>query len=342
MKNQIQTPKTEEEEKRSKGAVIGLSLKRKTLLLGVTFVLLIALIVAGTAAWYTRVSNVSGITMKVAEFDFNANFQSDDFQVNAFDFAAVDDFKAAPGAGGVIPIEVNASESAVDVDYSIALNFSDMAPEFKKRIRFFYYTDENGDNILEEHTINPSDPNAGIHGRMPSKGEKIEYLYWEWVYDLNPTMYYDVSKDVWTTNAALFTSKVVTNQVDPISGVEIKTTADAINSHDEIDTKIGFGEYDKVFTSSGIDPQTGTSPRVYTEKSTTMSTIKMDPVTKLPIKWDQSENVTISAIQQAMEVRILITGGQAKPMYEAPTDIPPAKQGTSYFNPDKTPITPTP
>ena len=100
----IKTQKTEEEEKRRKGAVLGLSLKRKTLLLGVTFVLLIALIVAGTAAWYTRVSNVSGITMKVAEFDFNANFQSDDFQVNAFDFAAVDDFKAAPGAGGVIPI----------------------------------------------------------------------------------------------------------------------------------------------------------------------------------------------------------------------------------------------
>ena len=331
MKNQIQTPKTEEEEKRRKGAVLGLSLKRKTLLLGVTFVLLIALIVAGTAAWYTRVSNVSGITMKVAEFDFNANFQSDDFLVNAASYSNVEDFEIAPGTIGCIPIDVSASGSGVNVDYKLALNFTDMADEFKQRIRFFYFADTNNDGVVEEITFNPSDASAGIEGTLnvhdADDAEHNEYIYWEWVYDLNPKCYYDINNKMWVINPDGTDNAAYRNAIGVGTtryGIFIDSTKAAVDAHDAFDTKVGTHKFDQVFTSSGIDPTTN-QPKVYTEKLTTMSSIVIED--GKPKDW-KKETTTITAIQQAMEVRISITGGQARPtvISENPTNV-----GTSKY-----------
>ena len=316
----------EKKEKKNKYAAMPFNLKFKAVLLIATLALLISLVVMGAVAWYTRVSNVSGITMKVAEFDFNANFQSDDFVVNAMDYTRVKDYKAAPGASGVIPIEVYSSEGAVNVDYTVALNFSDMAPEFQKRIRFYYFDSSNN-----QVNFNPGDPDASLEGKLTKEHPvKTEFLYWEWVYDLNQSCYFNPSTKKWVNGGtdSAFASAVVTGTALKTGDV-ITTTKQAINNHDDFDTEAGLGKYDKVFTSSAIDPITH-QPRVYEEKLTTLASVRLDSNNHV-IGWQPGSQATISAIQQAMEVRIMITGAQAKPDPTLATEPDNSHQGTSRY-----------
>lgn len=159
--------------------------KRKGLTAVISLLLLVEVIILGTVAWYTRISNVTGMTMDVAEFDFNANYVEQDFVVSVDQYLNVADQKAAPGTGGMVPIRLDAEGSETAASYAINLDFSEMADEFKKKIRFFYYTSDG-----KEHTIDPAnslDAASSIKGTVAAGagGEIYEYLYWEWVYELD-------------------------------------------------------------------------------------------------------------------------------------------------------------
>ena len=62
--------------------------------------LLVALVIFGTLAWYTRIADVTGISLRAAQFDFNANYSNTDFVINVSDYLNVEEPYAAPGTGG--------------------------------------------------------------------------------------------------------------------------------------------------------------------------------------------------------------------------------------------------
>ena len=179
--------------------------KRKGLTALAALLLLVAVAVIGTLAWYTRISQVTGMTMKAAQFDFNANKSQEDFILDVNAYTNIDNHLAAPGTGGVIPIRVEAADtqgnpSEIDADYTISIDFSDMADEFQNRIRFFYYTADGA-----EHQLSPKDTTAGIQGTLTRGQAKYEYIYWEWVYKLDGSGWY-CKNGIWTNGGGTFTS----------------------------------------------------------------------------------------------------------------------------------------
>lgn len=174
-------------------------MKKKALLALASMGLLVIVLVYGTIAWYTNIANVTGLTFDVANFDFTVNYAADNFIIQIDDYLNVKDSKAAPGTGGVIPIKVSATGD-VGATYAINLDFSDMAPEFMERIRFFYYTYDSNTGYTE-HVL---DENAeDIDGTITAAGSVTEYIYWEWMYtaDITPILvspYVDDGSLAWT------------------------------------------------------------------------------------------------------------------------------------------------
>lgn len=257
---------------------------RKGLALIVSFSLLVILIVAGTVAWYTRITNVTGITMDVAKFDFTADYVSDDFIVDVTDYMGVENGKAAPGTSGMIPILVSAEDSEVDVKYSLNIDVSKMAPDFRRRIRYFYYYIPEGSDTAQEVTIQKDSLEIG--GTLAKGTCCYEYIYWEWVYTLSKDCYYNTSTDKW------------------VKGEGGKFDDEAVNEFDAFDTKLGLGEFDVDFQDSdGI---------WWHETEETVEVVDGPPAEN-----EQTEPTTvkrkIKAYQKAMETKLMISGAQAKP-----------------------------
>jgi len=112
--------------------------------------LIVVALVIGGVAWYTRVANISGLTLDVAEFDVRANYMDGKFVMDAEDYMNVEMNKAAPGTIGCIPVLVTSS-SQTEVTYSLTLDLKKVAPEFLERVRFFYYdsTDSRNEAYVE-------------------------------------------------------------------------------------------------------------------------------------------------------------------------------------------------
>lgn len=161
-------------------------MKKKALLTLASFGLLVMVAMYATIAWYTNIANVTGLTFDVADFNFKVNYAADNFIIQLDDYLNVTDDKAAPGTGGVIPIQVQA-EGAVGATYAINLDLTNMAPEFQDRIRFFYYTKDADGNYVE-HLLGGD--TADITGTIVSSGSQTEYIYWEWIYtaDITPIL----------------------------------------------------------------------------------------------------------------------------------------------------------
>ena len=260
-----------EEKKSNEQPVAVLGLRRKGVALAATFILLVILIVVGTVAWYTRLATVQGMTFNVAKFGIGASSvdKDDTLQIYVDDFLNVQKDKAAPGTGGVIPVKVSLmTDDEVGADYTVSLDLSGVAPEFLQRLRFYYYTkDSNGDGKPDRHelggtryTYTESGDNytrsseakkdkeleeggyyESITGSLDSTNqEKYEFIYWEWIYELDKDVY-NLSTGEWETNEA--------------------TASDSDKeAHNEFDTAIGLGDCDKTFRSE-IDPIHFTFPK---------------------------------------------------------------------------------
>lgn len=218
-------------------ALLQQQVRRKSIVVIASFMLLIAVVIIGTMAWYTRISNVTGMTMDVAEFDFNANYVEEDFIVSVDEYLNVASKKAAPGTGGVIPIRLSTETSEVAANYSISLDFSEMADEFRNRIRFFYYTKEGESYVL--HNIDPKNSlntDSAIKGQVNYDQAVYEYIFWEWVYTLDGDGWFG-NNDQWYDG----TTEEGRNKIQSLYPTEEALSA-AQDAFDAFDTKIGLGQ----------------------------------------------------------------------------------------------------
>ena len=164
-------------------------MKKKALLTLASLGLLTTVLIYATIAWYTNIANVTGFTFDVATFDFQVNYAPDNFVIQVDDYLNVDTDKAAPGTGGVIPIRVSTTGEA-GATYAINLDFSKMAPEFKDRIRFTYYTRDGAGNYVE-HVLdeNAEDIYSGYYAYSGSplpggRNDQMDKLCMHGLYDL--------------------------------------------------------------------------------------------------------------------------------------------------------------
>ena len=250
---------------------------RKGVILLASFSLLMVLVVVGVVAWYTQITNVTGVTLDVAKFDFNADYVTEDFIVQVSDYLNTASGKALPGTGGLIPVRVSQQNSEAEADYTMTISTGTMAPEFRQRIRFFYYTVIDG--VTTEVTI--QDGSAPITGHLNSNQTKYEYIYWEWVYDLNNTLFFDTTDNTWKSDS----SRTFTDE--------------EINAYDKIDTDVCLGEYDDSFTSSN---------------GVTYEAMEDWTVTKVVNGVSTEITIGKKAYQAAMEVKLNINGTQAVPV----------------------------
>lgn len=251
--------------------------------------MLVAVGIAGTVAWYTRVAEVSGITMEAAKYDLRANYVTEHLVVYAADYLDTGT-KAAPGVTGVIPVRISAESSDLDSRYSLGLDFSSMSNEFQRHICFYYYT-KDGDNYVK-HYLNPGDlyGEGNIKGTV-AKGEGkevYEYIYWTWVYELSNELY-------------------LNNEREWVSGGETPSDADndenGIGDFDDFDARIGLGECDIQFT--GQFPGELADTTVYADGyNGETKTCEPEP---------DGTKGKLYAYQKAMAVKLDIVGAQAKP-----------------------------
>lgn len=159
-------------------------MRRKALLTGASALLVVVLILGAVLAWYTRLTNVTGMTFDVATFDITATYLTESYILNPFDYSEIldsEDSLSAPGVKGYIPVEVTTTaDNEVEVNYRLNIDTGSMASEFQERIRFYYYTYEDGAYV--EHDLGFGEDD--IMGTLPiDEDSVIEHIYWEWVYE---------------------------------------------------------------------------------------------------------------------------------------------------------------
>ena len=138
-------------------------LRKKSVMLLVATMLVIAVLVALAIAWYTRVANTYAVTFDVADYDLTMNENVDDeYLLNVYEYAGLTGKTTsvsggsnaeaggtgtqhtimAPGTIGWIPLKISAYHSDVDVTYYISLE-SKMPEKLYKHMRFFVLAEKN-------------------------------------------------------------------------------------------------------------------------------------------------------------------------------------------------------
>lgn len=332
-------------------------MKKKAFLTLAAFGLLVIVIVYSTIAWYTNIANVTNLTFDVAEFDFNVNYDKDDFIIQVDDYLNVTADKAAPGTGGVIPIRL-AADSDVGATYAINLDFSKMAPEFKDRIRFFYFTKDANGKIVE-HLLDGT--TEDIVGEIKNKGNQMEYIYWEWMYTADITAilvspYMEGGSLKWTnySNMDEMTYEQIENAVknwkqyighsdvlakydrlkalgyltdmDPKSE-KFKELAESMNGESGLSGRLLKEKIETDYTDAHDEFDTELAFGKYDETFTSSNGTTYTTVANKKI--DGSESTTLKAYQVAMEVTLLVSGAQAMP--EENNGNSWATQGTTQY-----------
>lgn len=332
-------------------------MKKKALLTLASFGLLASVIIYATIAWYTNIANVTGLTFDVAEYDFKVNYEPDNFIIQLDDYLNVTDDKAAPGTGGVIPIRLSA-DSDVGATYAINLDFSNMAPEFKERIRFFYFTKDANGNIVE-HLLDGT--TEDIIGEIPNRGDRTEYIYWEWMYtaDITPILvapYMEGNTLKWTNFSCMddMTYEQIEAALVNWNSLKDRTeVTDKITRLQELgymksenDMKLTDEKFQALVTSvSGATPLKGRALKEQIEKDYTNAHDLFDTnlafgeyndtfTSSNGTTYVKTENnnidgkgtsATLLAYQSAMEVTLLVSGAQAMPVRnDANTTLPTA------------------
>ena len=314
-------------------------LKRRGLTLGVALALLIGVLIAGTVAWYTQLSNITGMTMKAAKIDIRANYvdQDDIVLLQAGDY--LNSKNAGPGTRGILPIRMDAPNSDSAIDYTLSLNFDAMADEFKNRLRFYYYLEKNGTTY--EVTIDPATAatvDSVISGNLPIDGVNYEYLYWEWVYELD---------DDWFCHDGVWYYKGVdTSGPQRVNYKMVPKTTVSLADHPGIGTPAGL--FDELYSNTPYSPGNPEDPEDFppdeeydendpnaTPRSKAIDAFdefdsiiglgeaeetlacKVNNQSKTFVKdLDAASAVAkLPAYQQAMMVKLYVTGTQAEPLH---------------------------
>ena len=329
----IETQEIDNPELDASAAAFRSQLKRKGLAtLGALF-LLVSVIIIGTVAWYTRVSNVTGMTMDVAKFDFNANYTTSDdvflIDVGGYLSSTIAPGKAAPGTKGVIPIRMSSGDSETAVSYSLNLDFTEMADEFQNRLRFYYYTSDNALHVIDPATATQT--SSAITGTLAATGQdgatKYEYIYWEWVYELDDDWFAEGGKwyqgtQTYTIGGENKTGSDYFNSLypqvapagddddDDDSAPQVSPLQTAIDAFDEFDTNIGLGKANDSLECT----YAGTT------------------VTKTKDEDADGTSGKLFAYQKAMTLKLHVTGAQAQPVPNGGTSpITGGTAGTAVY-----------
>lgn len=156
--------------------------RRQAILAGGTLIIAVILIFAMTSAWYTNVSKVSSLTFKAEAWGFDPE------KIEVSDTEVV----VAPGTSGVVPLQIDNSESRDSVKIYVTASKLQMNAGLRNRIFFFADTAEvsNGETMSRIY-LGSTDDNAFSYTLMP--GQKLilsdDYysdvpVKWEWVYDM--------------------------------------------------------------------------------------------------------------------------------------------------------------
>lgn len=166
-------------------------LKKKTVALISSFALLVVLLVAFTYGWYTRMVSVSGIEFKAAKWDFSANYQTDTFKINVYQYAQLTQQKAAPGTSGEIALSLTSKKTDSDVAYMVSLDEKTMSSEFQKRIHF-YYLDSDSNPVYFTKADGSTNQ---MSGTIPKKTASDVVIYWHWLYDYDEYLTFEEKDD---------------------------------------------------------------------------------------------------------------------------------------------------
>ena len=223
-------------------------LVRKTMLLILSFGLLVTVGILGATAWYTKVTKVETIKMNVATFDFKANYSDEDFVISTKTENGKETI--APGSTGMFPVLLASEYSTIPVAYDIQINSKYTAKEFQERIRYYYYANDGSET---DTTLQYNE--SGLSGGLAAGEEGIyEYIYWEWVYE--PTaekFYHDGTWYTCKTSASALKAPVTVNGISYSTyGGLFKAvyTDDVLESYNQFDTNVGIGLYNDTFYST--------------------------------------------------------------------------------------------
>lgn len=159
---------------------------RQQLLLTVgAFLVVIALVSAATAAWYTNIAKTSTMTFQTAAWGIS----QDKIQVSK------DVIQIAPGNSGELAFSVDNSDSSQALLTGVTVSKKNMDEEMQKRLYFYVDTDQRVEDAQGVETASKyyigSEQNHGYTYTVAggdwlevSKESAAEALCWEWVYDL--------------------------------------------------------------------------------------------------------------------------------------------------------------
>ena len=338
-------------------------MKKKALLALASLGMLVTVLIYGTIAWYTTISNVTGITMKAANFDFEVNDQGQAHLIDVFQYQNLNAGLAAPGSGGVIPIKVSTTEkSEVGATYAINMDFTRMAPEFRDRLRFYYYKDKDDTNKKYYLT---GDTNSDLIGTLAAskKGTdgKIvvepvtEYIYWEWLYtaDVSAILEAPINgiNGKWTSHKYL--DQMTNDQIFQAVNAW-KTYGTSSQQYTDMAARGAFTHLDPAnFGTFFAECSTGADMRAEIEKASwftahdefdtalgfgqlneSFTSTNGTTYTKGTLKvknGNTTEDKVFLAYQQAMMVDLLVAGAQAAPLRTNDTTQTWANLGTTKY-----------
>lgn len=170
---------TQELKKKSRG------LRQQLLLTVGAFLVVIALVSAATAAWYTNIAKTSTMTFQTAAWGIS----QDKIQVSE------DVIQIAPGDSGTLAFSIDNSDSSRTLLAGVTVSKETMDPEMQKRLYFYVDTDQRvqdaqGTETASKYYIGSAQDDgyaytvAGGDWLEVSKEAAVEALCWEWVYDL--------------------------------------------------------------------------------------------------------------------------------------------------------------
>lgn len=156
-------------------------LGKKGVLLLVAIILLGCALLGLSFAWYTKMTSASAVSFHLARWDFNAKVEIDSFEVDVYPYKTITGKNlAAPGTEGILAIELGALESDTDVAYSMFIDKSTMADEFKRRI-FFFVNEKDGEGNVTVRDLSSSEDL--LEGTITAGSETEVEICWRWVYD---------------------------------------------------------------------------------------------------------------------------------------------------------------
>ena len=219
---------------------------KKNKIIGLSLVLLFLIVIyASTYAYYMRVVNGT-ISANTGAFTFDVLHNNATFkEINLYDTmdspsVVSSDKVIVPGDKGKFDLVAKATNSSVDIEYTIGFSTSSLPSNMK------FYLDENKTKVLdiETNTIN------GFLD-VSSVSSKTHSIYWEWPYDSG--RYNDLDTDYIDKSITINVTTVGKQSKDGIMVYGIKRdTSSTSTAWERIEDSIGL-------EANAVLPESGTS-----------------------------------------------------------------------------------